>query len=160
MLFGLVVFVFGFFSSLSNFFFDEVYSSFFVEVGTLKMREWGFFDPYTRFTIFTIYSFKIWTTVSGRSDHGTLNFIMKTYVSFQVFHTTININCKKCDIASILIFSQFTPMYMPKNLESAPAKVLTHLRKQSVYLLRNDDLYSIFTFEFDLKSINQEFVVS
>ena len=51
-------------------------------------------------------------------------------------------------------------MYMPKNLESAPAKVLTHLRKQSVYLLRNDDLYSIFTFEFDLKSINQEFVVS
>ena len=39
-------------------------------------------------------------------------------------------------------------------------KVLTHLRKQSVYLLRNDDLYSIFTFEFDLKSINQEFVVS
>ena len=33
--------------------------------------------------------------------------------------------------------------------------------KQHVFLLRNDDLYSIYTFqiEFDLKSINQEFVL-
>lgn len=53
---------------------------------------------------------------------------MKAYVSFQAFHTKININCKKCDIAALLISSQFSPMCMPKNLESAPAQVLTQLQ--------------------------------
>ena len=50
----------------------------------------------------------------------------ETYVSF-VFHTQININCKKCNIAAMLIFSQFTSIYMPKNLGLAPVQVLIQL---------------------------------
>ena len=69
---------------------------------------------------------KTWATHSGRSDQGTLNLIMKTHESF-IFHTKINISCKKCYIAVILIFYQITPMYMPKNLENAPAQVFTWL---------------------------------
>ena len=36
-----------------------------------------------------------------------------------------------------------------------------YIKKQHNFLLRNDDLYSIYTFqiEFDLKSINQEFLL-
>ena len=45
-----------------------------------------------------------------------------------IFHNQININCKKCNIATILIFCQFTPMYLSKNLENAPTQVLTKLR--------------------------------
>ena len=67
------------------------------------------------------------TIFSGSSDHRTSNYMMKTYVSF-IFHTQININCKKCDIVAILIFFQFTPMYISKNFESAPAQVLSQLR--------------------------------
>ena len=33
-----------------------------------------------------------------------------------IFHNQTNINCKKCNIATILIFCQFTPMYLSKNL--------------------------------------------
>ena len=69
---------------------------------------------------------KTWATHSGRSDQGTLNLIMKTHESF-IFHTKININCKECYVAVILIFHQITPMYMPKNLENAPAQVFTWL---------------------------------
>ena len=65
---------------------------------------------------------KNWTTFSDRSDHGALNFTF----SF-MFHTRININFKKC-IATILIFSHFTSMYMPNILEKAPAQVLNQLR--------------------------------
>ena len=49
------------------------------------------------------------------------------YVSF-IFHTQINRNSKKCIILIILILSQFTAMYVPKNLKNAPAQVLTQLR--------------------------------
>ena len=36
------------------------------------------------------------------------------YASF-IFHTRIDINCKKCIVVAILIFSHLTPIYMPKN---------------------------------------------
>ena len=39
----------------------------------------------------------------------------KTYILF-IFHIQININCKKCIIVVVLIFSQFKPMSVRKNL--------------------------------------------
>ena len=56
-----------------------------------------------------------------------LDFIMKTYISL-IFHTQININSKKYIIILILIFSQFSPMFVPENLKSTAAYVLTQLR--------------------------------
>ena len=47
---------------------------------------------------------------------------MKTYVSF-IFHIQININCQKCNIAAILIFSQLSRCVCPKILK-------THLPRQ------------------------------
>ena len=44
-----------------------------------------------------------------------------------MFHTQININCKKCIIVVVLIFSQSKPMPVPKTLENAPALILTQL---------------------------------
>ena len=49
---------------------------------------------------------------------------MKTYVLF-LFHAQINM---KGNIAAILTFTQFTPMYVPQNLENEPAQVSTQLR--------------------------------
>ena len=63
----------------------------------------------------------------GRCNEETLNFILKTY-AMMVCHTQTNINCNKRNIAGILIFSQFTRMHMPKNLENASAQVLIQLR--------------------------------
>ena len=39
---------------------------------------------------------------------------------------------KKCIMLMILIFSQFTPMYVSKNLSNAHAQVLTQLRHQMI----------------------------
>ena len=39
----------------------------------------------------------------------------KTYILF-IFHIQININCKKCIIVVVLIFSQFKLMSVPNNL--------------------------------------------
>ena len=61
-------------------------------------------------------------TLSGMCDHGTLT----------VFKTHINTNCEKCIIVEILIFSQSTPMHMPKNLENVPAQDLIQLRHSIV----------------------------
>ena len=63
------------------------------------------------------------TTFSDPSGHGTLNFIMKTYIFF-IFHTQINISCKKRMIVVILILFEFTLMHVPQNFENAPAQVL------------------------------------
>ena len=48
------------------------------------------------------------------------------YLSF-IFHSQINRNCKKYIILITLIFSQFTPIYVPKNLSNAPVQVLSQL---------------------------------
>ena len=45
-----------------------------------------------------------------------------------IFHTQINISCKKCNIVAIPIFNQFTAMYMPKHLKDTPTQVLIQLR--------------------------------
>ena len=45
-----------------------------------------------------------------------------------IFHTQINISCKKCINVVILIIFQFTLMYVPKIFENAPAQSLTQLR--------------------------------
>ena len=42
---------------------------------------------------------------------------MKTYISF-IFHAQINIDCKKCIIVVILIFSHFAPMPVPEILKT------------------------------------------
>ena len=44
---------------------------------------------------------------------------MRHQISYDVtfiFHTHININCKKCIVLIFLIFSQLTPMCLPQNL--------------------------------------------
>ena len=38
------------------------------------------------------------------------------YVSF-IFHTGININCKKCKVVAIMVISRLTPIYVLKNYE-------------------------------------------
>ena len=77
-------------------------------------------------------TWKIAKTLSGdtpkkNSIKVNFRFHNETYVLL-IFHIQININCKKCIIVVILIFSQFKPMSVPKNLENAPALVLTQLR--------------------------------
>ena len=47
---------------------------------------------------------------------------MKTY-SLLLVHTQINMNQKKHDIAIILIFSQFTPIYTSKTSENVHTQV-------------------------------------
>ena len=46
----------------------------------------------------------------------------ETYVLL-MFNIQININCKKYIIVVVLIFSQFKPLPVPKNLENARALV-------------------------------------
>ena len=57
---------------------------------------------------------KNWSALSGKSDHGTLDFIMIMYASF-IFHNQINVICKKCYIAAMLtFFSVHANVYAPK----------------------------------------------
>ena len=60
-----------------------------------------------------------------------------------MFYTQINISCKKCNIVAILTFTQFTPVYMPKNLENAPAQVLTqsHHCRCTICIKYNQEQY-------------------
>ena len=51
----------------------------------------------------------------------------ETYVLL-MFHIQINISCNKYIIVVVVFFSQFKPMCALKNLEIAPALVLTQLR--------------------------------
>ena len=84
--------------------------------------------------------------------NGTSNFIMKTYVLF-ILHTQINFNCKQCIIAVVLIISQFTSMYMPKNLENTPAQVLNQLCHTTWNMRRYGFSLTVFS------SIRKDFVL-
>ena len=63
-------------------------------------------------------------TLSGRNDHETPIFICisRLYVILRSIEIGKNV------LIIILIFSQFTPMYVPKSLSNASAQVLTQLR--------------------------------
>ena len=87
---------------------------------------------------------KCWTTISGRSRHWALDFIMKTYQ----IKTYQRINCNKCIIAAILIFSHFTLMLVPQNLENARVQVLIQLRHSLPKV--NNTSSSWFGFFFDV----------
>ena len=64
----------------------------------------------------------------------------ETYVLL-IFNIQVNINCKKCVIVLVLIFSQFKPVPVPKNLESAPALVLTQLHHWAVFKMFCDGIF-------------------
>ena len=55
-----------------------------------------------------------------------MGLLMKRYVLF-IFKTQINISCMEYIIIVTLIFSELLPLYVPKNLENAPAQVLSVL---------------------------------
>ena len=65
---------------------------------------------------------------------------MKVYL-LGIFQTRINVNCKKYILAVIMIISQLTRMYLPKNLQNAPAQGLT--------LLLHCFYVNVFGFSFD-----------
>ena len=60
------------------------------------------------------------TTHSGRSDYGTLTSMIKSTSCLYI--------CRVRKLLAILIFSQYTSMYMFKNLENASAQALIQLR--------------------------------
>ena len=116
------------------------------------MWKWIFFNSYAQFSIFYYLQLKRKSVRNGDqvcifcSSYNYcydvlflligVNALLLTYsltcmaANFlpSLFTFQVNINCRKCIIVVVLIFSQFKPIPVPKNLENAPALVLTQLR--------------------------------